>query len=642
MPSLSRRQRRMLTSPIIGAPIAAAVGAIMATAGEIQSALSGIFWRMPYVKRRHFNAAPDRLAEVYAYLKRLGVATTYLPYQPKISVIIPMYRVKPSYLKDTLLSVAYQTYDNWEVSIVDDCSGMPELHQIVQEFAGAYPGRVQFAVNDKNSHISITSNHCLDLATGDYCALLDHDDRLLPNALGEMVRYINVNGQPDILYSDERTVDGDGFAFNDPFHKPAWSPFTHLAMNYTTHLTLYKLCLVREVGGFRKGFEGSQDHDLMLRMTEATKKPVVHVPLCLYQWRAHELSTASGVDAKPYAAVAGEKAVHEACIRRGRPARVEFEPYTSHYRVKFDLPTTLPLVSIIIPSRNGYDQLSVCLKSIFDKSAYPRFEVILVDNGTDDSRTLDLLAQYQVKYEGKFRVVKDPRPFNFAAQNRAGVEQSRGEYLLFLNNDTEVLTPDWIEELLRAAQFPEVGAVGCKLLYPDGTIQHGGILGSGRNIAVHAGLNLERNHNLYCQMLNTLHETIAVTAACLMVSKAKFLEVGGFDELYLQNGYGDVDFCLKLREKGYSNLFNPYAVLTHYESKSRKQGLEEFEKQQMIAKWGHVLVSDPYLNPNLNYGEFYNVNREKIAMDINWNGLDPSRMPLGEGAKRLVSSWCNA
>jgi len=638
---MNRSIRSLLGAPLIGWPIMAAIAVIIGVCRTTARTLDRLFWRMPYVKRQHFKGTSESFAAVYAYLKRLQGATTYLPYQPKISVIIPMYKVKPAYLKDTLLSVAYQTYDNWEVCIVDDCSGMPELHEIVNEFAGAFPSKVKFAVNDKNSHISITSNHCLDLATGDYCALLDHDDRLLPNALGEMVRYINVHGEPDVLYSDERTVDGDGFAFNDPFYKPSWSPFTHLAMNYTTHLTLYRLSLVRDLGGFRKGFEGSQDHDLMLRMTEATKKPVVHVPLCLYQWRAHELSTASGVDAKPYAAVAGEKAVHEACIRRGRPAKVEFEPYTSHYRVKFDLPAELPLVSIIIPSRNGFDQLSVCLKSVFEKSTYPNFEVILVDNGSDDARCLDLLANYQVRYPQKFRLVKDPRPFNFAAQNRAGVDQSSGAYLIFLNNDTEVLTPDWIEELLRVAQFPEVGAVGCKLLYPDGTIQHGGILGSGRNIAVHAGLNLDRNHNLYCQMLNTLHETLAVTAACLMISKAKFLEVGGFDELYLQNGYGDVDFCLKLRQKGYSNLFNPYAVLTHYESKTRKQGLEEFEKQQMIAKWGQVLVSDPYLNPNLNYGEFYNVNRDKIAMDINWNGLEPSRMPLGEGARRLSEKWRN-
>ena len=614
-----------LAHPAIGRPLRKILWIPLQAVTKLQRAMTYIFWRQPYVKKLMFLGDISSFDKIYNYLRGLTNAVTYLPYQPKISVIIPMYKVKPAYLKDTLLSVAYQTYDNWEVCIVDDCSGMPELAGIIAEFGKAFPGKVKFAVNQTNSHISVTSNNCLGLATGDYCALLDHDDRLLPNALGEMVRYINVHGQPDILYSDERTVDGDGFAFNDPFHKPAWSPFTHLAMNYTTHLSVYRLSLVREIGGFRKGFEGSQDHDLMLRMTEATKKAVVHVPLCLYQWRAHEESTASGVDAKPYAAVAGEKAVHEACIRRGRPAKVEFERQTSHYRVKFDLPAQLPLVSIIIPSRNGYDQVSVCLKSVFEKSTYPNFEVVLVDNGSDDERCFKLYEKYKASHPGRFSVVKDPRPFNFAAQNRVGVEQSRGEYLLFLNNDTEVLTPDWIEELLRVAQFPEVGAVGCKLLYPDGKIQHAGILANGRDIAVHAGINLDREHNLYCQMLNTLHETIAVTAACLMVPKAKFLEVGGFDELYLQNGYGDVDFCLKLREKGYSNLFNPYAVLTHYESKSRKQGLEEFEKQQMIAKWGHVLVSDPYLNPNLNYGEFYNVNRQKIAMDMNWNGLDPTQ-----------------
>jgi glycosyltransferase involved in cell wall biosynthesis len=604
-----------------------------------ESFVNRTFWRMPYVKRLMYLGTPDTFERIYVYLRSLKNACTYLPYQPKISVIIPVYKVKPEYFRETLLSIAFQTYDNWEACIVDDCSGMPELTQIVEEFRAAYPDRVKYSVNHVNSHISVTSNHCLDLATGEYCALLDHDDRLLPNSLAEMVRAINWHDQPDVLYSDERTVNDEGWAFNSPFYKPDWSPIMHLAMNYTTHLTVYRTSLVRQVGGFRKGFEGSQDHDLMLRMTEATAKPVVHVPLCLYQWRAHEASTASGVDAKPYAAVAGEKAVREACIRRGRPAEVTFEPETSHYRVKFELKTPLPKVSIIIPSKNSFDQINTCLASIFGRSTYPHFEVVLVDNGSTDQRCFDLYSRYEKERPSAFRVVRDPRPFNFAAQNRAGVEASSGDYLVFLNNDTEVLTPDWIEELLRVAQFPEIGAVGCKLLYPDGQIQHAGILGAGRDIAVHAGLKLERNHNLYCQMLNTLHEAIAVTAACLMVAKSKYLEVQGFDELYLQNGYGDVDFCLKLREQGYSNLFSPYAVLTHFESKSRKAGLEEFEKQTMVAKWGRTLVSDPYLNPNINYGEYYNVNLAKMPMDINWNMLDLGEMPLSGEALNLAKAW---
>lgn len=631
--------KSLLEKPAIGRPIRKALWIALRCSEIIYQRISNIFWRQPYVKKILFSGDPSRLEKTYNYLSNLKNACSYLEYQPKISVIIPLYKVKPAYLKETLLSVAYQTYTNWEVCIVDDVSEMPELIAIIDEFLANFPNKVKFSSNEKNSHISITSNHCLGLANGDYCALLDHDDRLLPNALGEMVRFINLHDKPDILYSDERTIDGDGTSFNTPFYKPCWSPFTHLAMNYTTHLTLYKLDLVRVVGGFRAGFEGSQDHDLMLRMTESTKKPVIHVPICLYQWRAHELSTASGVDAKPYAAIAGEKAVKEACVRRGRPAQVKFEVETSHYRVTFDLPKQLPLISIIIPSKNCYEHVRKCLTTLFEKTTYPNFEVILVDNGSQDQRCFQLYQTFEKSETRRFRVISDTRPFNFAAQNRTGVDTSKGEYLVFLNNDTEIITPDWLEEMLRVAQFPEVGAVGCKLLYPDGKIQHAGILGAGRDIAVHAGINLESNHNLYCQMLNTTHETLAVTAACLMVNRQKFLEVGGFDENFLQNGYGDVDFCLKLYSKGYSNIFNPYVRIYHYESKSRGQGIEEFEKQLMVKKWGLLLVSDPYLNPNLNYGEYYNVNQRKLDLDINWNKLDVEKLPLENQSKSLAIKW---
>jgi len=636
---MKSRIKTTLEIPVIARPLRKVLWIALRITQRVQEVASHIFWNQPYVKKLIYAGDVKRYDRTYVYLRGLKNALNYLPYQPKISIIVPVYKVKPEYFKEALLSIAYQVYDNWEVCIVDDCSGMPEIAKLVREFSEKFAGRVKFSTNEINSHISVTSNHCLALASGDYCALLDHDDRLLPNSLGEMVRFINLHNQPDILYSDERTIADDGHSFNTPFHKPGWSPLMHLAMNYTTHLTLYRLELVRQVGGFRKGFEGSQDHDLMLRMTEASKKPVVHVPICLYQWRAHEASTASGVDAKPYAAAAGENAVREACIRRGRPASVEFERETSHYRVKFDLPVTLPFVSIIIPSRNCFPEISLCLSSIFERSTYHSFEIILVDNGSDDARCLELYRHYEQTKSNQFRLVRDPRPFNFAAQNRAGVAAAKGDYLLFLNNDTEVLTVDWLEELLRVAQFPEVGAVGCKLLFSDGRLQHAGVIGAGRDIAVHVGINLPKDHNLYCQMLNTLHEALAVTAACLMVSKAKYLEVDGFDELYLQNGYGDVDFCLKLRQRGYVNLFNPYAVLTHFESKSRKQGLEEFEKQLMIARWGHVLVSDPYLNPNLNYGEYYNLNQAKLELDINWHALVPDRMPLSDQAKSLAKAW---
>ena len=631
--------RIFLEHPAIGWPLHYGTKAFLFLLQKTSKFLTRIYSQLPYSKRLQHLGTPDTFKKIYVYLRRLKNACSYLGFQPKISIIIPVYKVKPEYLRETLLSIAYQTYDHWEACIVDDCSGMPELTTIIDEFKTAYPHQVKCAINKVNSHISVTSNHCLELATGQYCALLDHDDRLLPHALGEMVRAINWHHEPDILYSDERTVNDDGWPFSTPFYKPDWSPTMHLAMNYTTHLTVYKTSLMREVGGFRQGFEGSQDHDLMLRMTEASQKPVIHVPLCLYQWRAHEQSTARGGDAKPYAATAGEKAVHEACLRRSRPAEVAFEPETAHYRVKFELKQPLPLVSVIISSKDAYDQVYACLRSIFTKSTYKAFEVILVDNGSMDGRCFDLYEHHSKTHPRSFRLLKDPRPANGAAQNHVGVEAARGDYLLFLSHQTEVVTRDWIEELLRLAQLPEVGAVGCKLIDPDGHIQHAGFLGAGRDIVVPMGSKLNSNHNIYWQMLQTTHETIAVTAACMMVAKSKYVQAQGFDEMYLENAYGDVDFCLKLRAKGYTNLFTPYATLTYHKSQSCEQTLEDFEKQTMVAKWGQTLISDPYLNPNLNYGEYYLINQTKLPMDMNWNLLDPAQMPLGPEALQLSHMW---
>lgn len=635
---LKRAVKSILETQFLGSCLQQMTAIMLRIVELSHKVLSSFLLKQPYARKIAYIGDSERFNKIYQYFLLLKNSSFYLPFNPKISIIVPVYRVDPRFFKEMLLSVVYQTYSNWELCIVDDCSQMPELGQMVARLQKLYPSKIKFAANSQNLHISQTSNKCLELATGEYCALLDHDDRLLPNALGEMVRFINLHDKPEILYSDERTIDSDGFAVNPPFFKPAWSPFTHLAMNYTTHLTVYRTDLVRQVGGFRSGFEGAQDHDLMLRMTEKTTKPVVHVPLCLYQWRAHEASTARANDAKPYAAKAGERAVTEACLRRGRPAKVEFEMTTFHYRVRFDLPAELPLISIIIPSRNAFDQISACLSSIFEKTTYPNYEVIVVDNGSDDQRCLELFASYRSR--GRFTVIADPRPFNFAAQNRRGVEASRGAYVLFLNNDTQVLSRDWLHELLQYAQFPEVGAVGCKLLYPDGRIQHAGILGAGRMVALHAGVNLEKDHNLYCQMLNTAHETLAVTGACLLIARDKYESVGGFDEVFLQNGYGDVDFCLKLRAQGWTNIYTPYAILTHHESKTRKLSYEEFEKQTIVAKWGQVLVTDPYLNPNLSYGEFYKITPEKLAMDMYWDGLNPEKwLSTSEYRQLKAEEW---
>lgn len=558
----------------------------------------------------------ENFACVLRYYDQLTSVVASLPHQPKISVLVPLYKVEPRYFEETLQSIGIQLYPNWEVCVVDDRSGMGELADIVHRFEKDHPGKVKFAVNEQNSHISLTSNACLSLASGDYIALLDHDDRLYPNALAEMVRFINLHDCPDVLYSDERNIEADGALRHEVYFKPDWSPFMHLCMNYTTHLSVYRTSILREIGGFRKGFEGSQDHDLMLRVVETTKKPVVHVPLCLYQWRAHPLSTAHSVSAKPYAAIAGEKAVAEHLARRGRPAKVEWEKETAHYRLTFSLPEPHPLVSILIPARDKAHLTRACVESISRKTTYSNYEVVLVDNSSTEPETFALYEAFAKKLGGRFRLLSDNGPFNFARLNNHAVAAAKGDYVVLLNNDTEVLTPQWIEEMLMVGQFPEVGAVGAQLLYPNGAIQHGGVLLTDRLIAQHAGIGLPKHVPLYCNQLKTLHEVSAVTAACLFISKKKFEEVGGLDERWVPNGYGDIDLCLRLRAKGYSHLYTPYAELVHHESPSRRVSIETFERQYMIAKYGHSLMNDPYLNPNLRRNPYYDFDPDSMRFEI--------------------------
>jgi len=571
---------------------------------------------LPYVKSLSGRTDKGRLERVARYYQHLSGLIENFPLQPKISVLIPVYKVKIPYFEECLRSVSQQIYKNWEICVVDDCSNMPEITETIIQFQKKHPGKIRTASNSRNLHISLTSNECLKLATGDYIALLDHDDRLYPNSLAEVVRYINLHNEPEILYSDERTITGNGAKRHLAYFKPDWSPFMHLCMNYTTHLSVYKRELIEKIGGFRQGFEGSQDHDLMLRAVENTSKAVVHIPLCLYQWRAHEESTAASISAKPYAAIAGEKAVTEALQRRGRPCKVEYEPETHHYRLRFALRQPNPLVSIIIPSKNGFDLIKTCLESLFQLTTYQNYEVIISDNGSDDSRCLDLYSRMAIEYPTQFKSVVEPSPFNFGRQVNRGVARAQGEYLVILNNDTKVITPGWIEEMLTLAQFEEIGAVGCKLLDQNDQLQHAGVLAAGRTIAVHAGNFLERSHNLYCNVLNTIHEVTAVTGACLMISTAKFLSVGGFDEIYLPNGYGDIELCLKLKEKGYSHLYTPYAELYHYESPSRGLAIEYFERFYLMQRRGQDLLADPYQNLNLQMNGLYTIDPFYLDLDI--------------------------
>lgn len=609
--SLSRRvAKRILAHPVLG-PLAAKVTMRQISAYERRLPLLwSVYAHIPDTNR-DLRATKDEQERLLAtYYRFLRDQTGTYPHRPTISVIVPVFRPQPQFLSQALQSVALQAYSNWELCIVDDCSGDPAVRVIVERFQARHPDKVRVRFMDRNEGISGASNVGLELATGEYCALLDHDDRLYPNALAEVVRHINqamARGKPlpEMLYSDERVIGERGEPLNDPFLKPDWSPLMHLSVNYTTHLSVYRTDLLRGIGGFRKGFEGSQDHDLALRAAEAAATDVEHIPAVLYQWRAHQGSTARSLDAKPEAAGAGVRAVREACQRRGIPADVTFEEATGHYRLDFAVAEPHPLVSIIIPTRNAVDLLRGCLESIRMLTTYEPFEVIVVDNGSDESSALAFIAE--LESDDRIRVVRDNEYFNFARLCNRGAQTSKGQYLLLLNNDTEVLTPTWLEAMVGVAQMPDTGAVGAKLLYGNGRVQHAGVVGLGDVVAGHAGRGRSPDDPMYSHLINTLHESMAVTGACLMIAKQKYDEVGGLNESWVPNAYGDVDLCLRLHERGYSNVYTPYAVLHHLESPSRRANIETFERIHMRQEWGSELLTDPFVNPNLIRSETYSV-----------------------------------
>lgn len=592
---------KITSVPWLGHPWRALLQVSLSTLHLMGLTLRVLLQRNTYALRwhRHLHLRQN-FGVVLRYYQNLGASVEQMPYQPKISILLPVYRVKIEFLKEAIDSVLAQVYDNWEICAVDDASQVPEIKALLESYQTRLGPRMKLKFHDKNQHISACSNSCLALATGEYVALLDHDDRLYPNALAELVRYINLHRDVEIFFSDERHIDADGEVTQmDPFFKPDFSPQLHLSVNYTTHLSLYRTDLLRKINGFRLGFEGSQDHDLMLRAVENTVAKVIHVPFCLYQWRAHGESTAGSQSAKPYAALAGEKAVSEALIRRQRPAKVSWEEKTLHYRVQYHLPNPAPLISIIIPTRDRFELISRCLNSVLTKTDYPNFELIILDHLTADQRCLDLFAQLAAQDPNKVKIYQVSGPFNFARFNNIGSQKARGDYLVLLNNDTEVISTHWLQELLGLAQWPEIGAVGAKLLFENGTVQHGGMLFYGRRIAGHMGAERASDDPMYYNLLNTVHEVSGVTAACLMIAKDKYLAVGGLDELWVPNGWGDVHFAAKLLDAGFTNVYTPYAELYHYESPSRGMSLEYFEHFFLQERFGQHLLHDKYLNLNL-------------------------------------------
>ena len=525
-----------------------------------------------------------------------------LDYQPLISVIVPVYNSDRRFLQQAIESVIEQIYPNWELCLADDCSSKPYVKSVLEEYSQK-DERIKVVYRSQNGHISEASNSALEIASGEYIALLDHDDLLAPHALFEVVKLLNQHPEADFIYTDEDKVDEQN-VHQDPFFKPDWCPDSFLARMYTCHLGVYRRSLVTEVGNFRVGFEGSQDYDLVLRVTEKTDK-IFHIPNVLYHWRIHSESTAGESEAKPYAANAAQRAISEAIARRQEPGKVTTHPlFAGVYTVRYDI-KDYKLVSIIIPTKDLADTLDVCLKSIFTKTTYPNYEVIVIDNGSTEAQTFKCFEYWQQQQPERFKCYTYDVPFNYSQINNYAVENAEGDYLLFLNNDTEVITPDWIEAMVEQAQRESIGAVGSLLLYPDDTVQHAGVVLGIGGVAGHSHKNFPATVPGYISQLISTNNYSAVTAACLMCRRDVFEEVGGF-ETKLAIAFNDVDFCLKIVSRGYRNIYLPHVVLYHYESKSRgyentpaKQARFAKEVNYMKQTWQQLCYNDPCYSPHL-------------------------------------------
>jgi glycosyltransferase involved in cell wall biosynthesis len=547
-----------------------------------------------------------------------------LTYRPLISVLVPTYSPKPQFLRDCIESVQAQIYENWELCIVDDASPDEETRKIIEEYA-EQDKRIKYKFLKTNQHIAKATNAAIEMAVGEFVALFDHDDLLWPNALYEVVNCLNKNKELDFIYTDEDKITEDRHYHLGPFFKPDWNPdFLH-SVNYITHLSVIRKTLMDDLDGFRSDYNGAQDWDLFLRITSATKN-IHHIPKIVYSWRVHDLSTAKDTKSKPYVIEAQKKAIEDDLRRKGYYDVLvqQDRKHKGYWNVQYPLQGK-PLISIIIPTKNQYKVIKRCVNSIFKKTTYSNFEIVIVDTGSTDSKVLSWYKKVQKKHSN-IQVVDWPeQPFSYSRSCNKGAEMAHGELIVMLNDDTEVITPNWLELMAGDAQRLEIGAVGCLLFFPDKYhIQHAGIgVGLG-GVAANSFSMMTLTQTMTATqhlMVNTKHNMSAVTAACLMVRKSVFNEVGGFAEEFRVT-YNDVDFCLRLREKGYENLFTPYVQLLHHESISvgmpeeiAKRDTSEFQKAKdlFVARWDKYIRHDPNLNPNLNKeNAFYDIPDIKI------------------------------
>jgi glycosyltransferase involved in cell wall biosynthesis len=568
-----------------------------------------------------------------------------LPRHLLISIILPIYNPDLTLLEAAIDSVRNQIYERWELCIADDASTDPGVQPFLERIAAA-DARIRLTFRERNGHISACSNSALALATGDWCALLDQDDAFADTALAFVALEIDRHPDAGLIYSDEDKIDEKGVRSN-PFFKPDWNPELFLGQNYINHLGCYRADLLRDIGGFREGFEGSQDYDLALRCVDRLRLGQVrHIPRILYHWRMVGGSLAAIPDAKPYAKEAARRAIADHCKRNDMPGEVVPCPENAEsHRVIHALPEPAPLASIIIPTRDRVELLKRCVESIQARTDYRPFEIVIVDNGSVEEATLDFFRQ--IERDESICVIADSGPFNYSRLNNRAAAEARGDVLVFLNNDTEIDDAGWLREMISHAARAENGAVGARLWYPDGTLQHGGVVLGLGGVAGHAFPHIPRGHPGYFNRAMLQQNCSAVTGACMAVRKEVFKELGGFDEENLGVTFNDIDFCLRLTERSYRVVWTPYANLIHHESASRghqrtREEQTEFERAvaHMQTAWGAQLMHDPFYNPNLSL----NPPGFEIAFPPRWlksdtSSVGPHPSPLPQGEEDLTHQW---
>ena len=533
-------------------------------------------------------------------------------YEPKISIIVPTYNTPVKYLEEMIQSVIDQSYSNWQLCIADGSCGNAKLEKVLEEYHNK-DSRIIYKLLDSNKGIAGNTNAALELADGEITGLLDHDDTLEPDALYEVVKAFQ-DKLVDAVYTDEDKILGPDWINVDPNFKPDYNVDLLRSHNYITHFFCVKTELLKEIGGFKAEYDGAQDYDVILRCTEKARK-TRHIAKILYHWRMHDNSTAANPASKAYCHEAGRKAVEDHLKRLGIPGKVELSKLFGGSRVIYETPGN-PLVSIVIPNKDHIDDLDKCVRSLFNVNTYKNIEVIIVENNSTQKETFEYYDSIQKEYSD-VRVLMWKSGFNYSAINNFGVKEAKGDYILLLNNDTEMIAPDSISDMLGYCMRPDVGIVGAKLLYPDGTIQHAGVIIGLGGIAGHAFIGLDANQYGYMSRAYLSSDYSAVTAACLMISKDIYNEVGGLCEEYAV-AFNDVDFCMKVRSKGYLVVYDAFSQWYHYESKSR--GYEDTEEKQLRfkgeietfkSKWQKELdEGDPFYNRN------FPLNTESYTLEL--------------------------